>query len=185
MFSGLLQKDLFKGKWILAKSYFKQNYCHACHTRFAVFFPLPSCCVSSLLFVLGRLIGKRIQTTLFITQGLFWSWLFPREIKDASLLYYLKLNLTETATEDHRDRLPWNQTASNDPVFFANRPGLCLCWSAMWSHYLIFSLAQLAAVPSAWKEASVNGIYLKKENKFNSSRELASSVPHSAAYLSY
>ena len=49
MFSGLLQKDLFKGKWILAKSYFKQNYCHACHTRFAVFFPLPSCCVSSLV----------------------------------------------------------------------------------------------------------------------------------------
>ena len=48
MFSGLLQKDLFKGKWSLAKSYFKQNYCHACHTRFAVFFLLPSCCVSSL-----------------------------------------------------------------------------------------------------------------------------------------
>ena len=43
-----LQKDLFKGKWCLAKSYFKQNCCHGCHTRFAVFFPLPSCCVSSL-----------------------------------------------------------------------------------------------------------------------------------------
>ena len=27
----------------------KQNYCHACHTRFAIFLPLPSCCVSSLL----------------------------------------------------------------------------------------------------------------------------------------
>ena len=49
MFSGLLQKDLFKGKWSLAKRFFKQNYCHACHIRFAVFFPLPSCCVSSLL----------------------------------------------------------------------------------------------------------------------------------------
>ena len=49
MFSGLLQKDLFKGKWSLAKSYCKQNYCHACHTRFAVFFPLHSCCVSSLI----------------------------------------------------------------------------------------------------------------------------------------
>ena len=44
-----LQKDLFKGKWCLAKSYFKQNCCHGCHTRFAVFFPLPSCCVSSLI----------------------------------------------------------------------------------------------------------------------------------------
>ena len=36
-FSGPLQKDLFKGKWSLAKSYFEQN---DCHTRFAVFFPL-------------------------------------------------------------------------------------------------------------------------------------------------
>ena len=27
----------------------KQDYCHACHTRFAIFLPLPSCCVSSLL----------------------------------------------------------------------------------------------------------------------------------------
>ena len=49
MFSGPLQKDLFKGKWSLAKSCFKKNYCHACHTRFAVFFPLPSSCVSSLM----------------------------------------------------------------------------------------------------------------------------------------
>ena len=49
MFSGLLSKDLFKRKGSLAKSYFKQNYCHACHTMFAVFFPLPSCCVSSLV----------------------------------------------------------------------------------------------------------------------------------------
>ena len=40
LWSGPLQKDLFKGKWSLAKSCFKQNYCHACHTRFAVFFPL-------------------------------------------------------------------------------------------------------------------------------------------------
>ena len=47
-FSGPLQKDLFQGKWSLSKSCLKQNYCHPCHTRFAVFFPLPSCCVSSL-----------------------------------------------------------------------------------------------------------------------------------------
>jgi len=49
MFSGLLLKDLFKGGWSLAEKLFKQNYCHACHTRFAVFFPLPSCYVSSLI----------------------------------------------------------------------------------------------------------------------------------------
>ena len=42
IFSGLLQKDLCKGKLSLAKSYFKQNYCHTCHTRIAAFFPLPS-----------------------------------------------------------------------------------------------------------------------------------------------
>ena len=53
MFSGLLQKDLFKGKRSLAKGYFKQNYCHACHTRFAVFFPPSSCSVSLLIIVLS------------------------------------------------------------------------------------------------------------------------------------
>ena len=32
------------------KVFFKHNYCHACHTVFAVLFPLQSCCcVSSLL----------------------------------------------------------------------------------------------------------------------------------------
>ena len=51
MFSGLLQKGLFKGRCSLVKCFFKQNYCHACHTRFAVFFPLPSCCVSSLILL--------------------------------------------------------------------------------------------------------------------------------------
>ena len=29
--------------WNLAEHFFKQNYGHACHTRFAVFSPLPSC----------------------------------------------------------------------------------------------------------------------------------------------
>ena len=52
--SGLSQKELTKEKRSLAKIYFKQNYCHACHTRFAVFFPLPSCCVSSLFMVYDR-----------------------------------------------------------------------------------------------------------------------------------
>ena len=46
---GLLQKDLFKGGWSSADKFFKQNYCHPCHTRFAVFLPLPSCCISSLI----------------------------------------------------------------------------------------------------------------------------------------
>ena len=43
MFSGLYKKIR-----LMAKCYFKQNFGHACHIRFAVFVPLPSCCVSSL-----------------------------------------------------------------------------------------------------------------------------------------
>ena len=35
MLFGLLQKDLFKGEWTLAEGFFKQTYCHACHTSFA------------------------------------------------------------------------------------------------------------------------------------------------------
>ena len=38
MFSVLLQKDLFKGRWSLAEGFYKQNYCHVCHTTFGVFF---------------------------------------------------------------------------------------------------------------------------------------------------
>ena len=65
MFSGSLQKDLFKGRWSLAKNCFKQNYCHACRTRFAVFFPLPSCCVSVLNWLIkqqnGNVIWRRVS----------------------------------------------------------------------------------------------------------------------------
>ena len=43
------KKTPFKGGWSLPEMFFKQNYCHTCHTRFAVFFPLPSCRISSLL----------------------------------------------------------------------------------------------------------------------------------------
>ena len=50
MFSGLFQKHLFKGRWSLTEIVFEQNFCHACLARFAVFFPLPSCCVSLLLY---------------------------------------------------------------------------------------------------------------------------------------
>ena len=38
MFSRVLQKDLFKVTCSLSESFFKQNHCHVCHTRFAVFF---------------------------------------------------------------------------------------------------------------------------------------------------
>ena len=42
MFSGLFQKDLFKGGLSLEECFFNQSYCHARYTRFAVFFPVPS-----------------------------------------------------------------------------------------------------------------------------------------------
>ena len=35
--------------WSLAEGFFKQTYFHACHTRFAIVFRLPSYYVSSLL----------------------------------------------------------------------------------------------------------------------------------------
>ena len=47
----------------MAKSYFKQNYCHACHTRLAVFFPFPSCCVSSLIGNLSKDVFERRTST--------------------------------------------------------------------------------------------------------------------------
>ena len=49
---GLFQKDLSKERRSSAESFSKShNYSRACHTRFAVFFPPPSCCVSSLISV--------------------------------------------------------------------------------------------------------------------------------------
>ena len=50
MFSGVLQRDLFKGRLSLEESFFKQNYCRA---LFAVFSSLSSCCVSSLISICG------------------------------------------------------------------------------------------------------------------------------------
>ena len=47
--SGLLQKDLFKGRRSLAENIFKDNHCPACQTRFAVSFPPQSFCVRSLI----------------------------------------------------------------------------------------------------------------------------------------
>ena len=50
MFSGLWQKDRFKGGWSSAEKFLKQKWCHACHTRFPVF-SFPFCCVNSLILI--------------------------------------------------------------------------------------------------------------------------------------
>ena len=47
--SGLIQKYLFRRRRSLAGKCSKRNYCHVCHARFVVSFPLRSYCVSSLL----------------------------------------------------------------------------------------------------------------------------------------
>lgn len=43
-----LKKNWLKEDGVL-ENFFKQTYCHTCLTRFAVFFPLSSGCVSSLI----------------------------------------------------------------------------------------------------------------------------------------
>ena len=116
MFSAMLHIDLFKGKWSLAKSYLKQNYCHPCHTRFAVFFPLPSCCVSSSLFfslVLvwlsqrwgGELLPIHLTSCKAISKGLsrgfvYWSCAL-RKIHRSTVLRRNKNMAVEGGTVPH------------------------------------------------------------------------------------
>ena len=100
MFSGLLQEYLFKGGgeiWRKLK-FFKQDCCQACHTRFAAFFPLPSCFVSSLssfykrkkltncvpVGVSGQLAVqdvKFVSSTVFPRTPFVWGWAYkPSQI---------------------------------------------------------------------------------------------------------
>ena len=73
-------------------------FCHACHTRFAVFFPLPSCCVSSLILIRFRRFLKNLQvimttilksfralSTIVMLQGLFLCILETSQICDLDL----------------------------------------------------------------------------------------------------
>ena len=88
----------------------KQNYCHACLTRFAVFLPLPSCCVSSLFKIRRRRrqVKRRFKSEFAVFQSssrwkfhlacfvewtdLSWSWIpksliqVKKEKKISSLL---------------------------------------------------------------------------------------------------
>ena len=81
LFLALLQKDLFNGMWGLAEGFFNENYCHACHTRFSAVFPLPSCCISSLMLKV-HLHNKKALTQpkidlLYISLLMFMG-LFPK-----------------------------------------------------------------------------------------------------------
>ena len=75
MFSGLLQCSF-------AKSCFKQNYCHACHARFDVFFPVPSCCVSSVMTLMSETAAYVIMFVLvFKNKHLLCSFNLLIEVK--------------------------------------------------------------------------------------------------------
>ena len=56
---GLLQKDLLKEGDAWRNFFFKHYYCHACQTRFALFFLLPSYCISLPI--------NKTQTWFFVT----------------------------------------------------------------------------------------------------------------------
>ena len=57
-FQSFTKKDLFKRRWSLAEGFFKQNYCHACHTlRFACRL-LPSSVLSRTLVHSAYALGK-------------------------------------------------------------------------------------------------------------------------------
>ena len=86
MFSGLLQKDLFKGGWSLSEMFFKQNYCHACHTRFVIFFPLPSCRISSLLAECGCVSTTIIPLCTLPVEPFFRLLGFGALTKDSTLV---------------------------------------------------------------------------------------------------
>ena len=101
-------KNLFKGKWSLAKRYFKQNYCHACHTKFAVFFPLPSCCLSSLMMKYwpGPLCRKKrnVLSFLGLTETILW-----RKKRSKLLLHMLETFRFNFKDEYVYGRDPFNQ----------------------------------------------------------------------------
>ena len=92
----------------MAKSYFKQN-CHACHTRFAVFFPLPFCCVSSLLFS-GTGNGDKSNSDSGNEIGTVAHPLYPNSESHITLASVksnkLLMRITEMFTKDKCFRLP-------------------------------------------------------------------------------
>ena len=59
---------LQKGRWSLAEIVFKQNCFHACHTRFAVFFPLPWLPLCQFTNVYGRSHKKGCTTSEVLKQ---------------------------------------------------------------------------------------------------------------------
>ena len=55
MFLVFYKKTCLKEGEVWRKVFLEHNYCHVFHTKIAAFFPLPSCCVSSVLARKGTL----------------------------------------------------------------------------------------------------------------------------------
>lgn len=80
LWCGLFHKHLFKGRWMLAENLFKQYLFNVCHTRFVIFFPLPSFWVNSLIIHEGSCLtvctpGSQVTSTIAILST-FWQWLW-------------------------------------------------------------------------------------------------------------
>ena len=79
---------------------FKQDYCHACDTRFAIFYPLPSCWLSSLFVRMAqqqtkqRNCAKKIPAK-FCKTTLKWitKWMKRKHVKCSGLFHRKRCNV--------------------------------------------------------------------------------------------
>ena len=60
--------------WSSAEKFLKQNYCHACHTRFPVFFSFPSCCVRSAILIRYVCIQLSVHTVGALNLSINSTW---------------------------------------------------------------------------------------------------------------
>ena len=88
-FSGHLQKYLFKGKWSLSKSYFKQSYCHACHTRFTV-----------LLRKFTNTVADRWQLWTDVSFKTQWLLIVSANLDSLSFFVYTELGTKHSSRKD-------------------------------------------------------------------------------------
>ena len=108
---------------------FQTNYCHACHKRFAVFFPLPYayCCVSSLFTVYdGKNTYNRLSPCSLFLAFRFW---------------WRRKEMWAGKTAWRHAALPsvnaWNMQASDDVKISIQEYDWCENQSKRWQQYEI------------------------------------------------
>ena len=85
---------------------FKQDYCHACDTRFAIFYPLPSYCLSSLFVRMAqqqakqRNCAKKIPAK-FCKTTLKWitKWMKRKHVKCSGLFLWKSCNVNSRCSQ--------------------------------------------------------------------------------------